>query len=389
MNNQTANQMIDRLRISFVSGEAFTEILENKDVYPFSFLRAKGLYKKQYKRAKAYSKQLQDGAKAAMGEPKREELRLPWEVRPGSRFWFYYLGAKTLEDVSGATAWRFNVPLRLGPLARIHFAQLGQVRARSECFYFPFGLAQVLTLDIGESLSLSDMIDLAIDLTGERMATVEWGETTEQQVKFNTLSKELFKRYRRFAIGEAVVDGLTSARPFTISTVVKGAEEFADSNKIAEGGIIHRSLEGLVSRIDNWKDFSPLPSLEERRLPLGLAQSSDFLYGNRRGRAVWFPRRFQPDNSGGSMACYHRNLVLAAALVEMVCLFCRKSNQIIKSGGDLGPTHRSVLRLAAQNLANLYQGENSSYRTNSAKHHIDKSPWFEDVNEIWSRFDLA
>lgn len=166
-----------------------------------------------------------------------------------------------------------------------------------------------------------------------------------------------------------------------------GADGFDPMQAVAENSEVHRALEGLAHWQKTWRD-DQLSPLEKNRIPIRGGPPSHLVYGRRQGRVIWFPVHFSRAHpSSRSLSCYHRNIAMATLQVESLLTHCRIA--AAQTGRGLAGPLRDCAQHAAEILGRMHAGLGSTYRTATARVHVDQSAAKQDLNTTRQYFGLA
>jgi hypothetical protein len=338
------------------------------------------------------------------------QLNPPWPKPAGQLFWARYLESSSLDNLSGGQAWRALVPLRAKfPCAVTPGQWLAnvpvpvEVTALPEAFIYPHGVAFVLTFVArvlrtnppGPGLSLFDAVELAFKIRLDRFgvawkgdaglfSAVQW-PAGAGEMKLQELADKALAAVRTAAYGPAAPGSAPVIDPFTICTVVRGsgvdpAQPVDDDTR--------RALEAVTGWSLDWRT-DPLPDLATRRIETKTALPN-VLYGRRKARAVWFPKRFTDPNEPPSISCYHRNLTFASLQIESLSGLAAATVAELLSNSQLDSGLRDCARQAGGALARLYSGggpQKKSYRSMSPRVQIEQNGFVADINRV--RQDLS
>jgi hypothetical protein len=184
----------------------------------------------------------------------------------------------------------------------------------------------------------------------------------------------------------AVGDTL-SVEPFTILTFLRGRG--AGEQPVAEGGDVHRALEGATRWSATWRK-DQLPPLAANIVDSRRAPAAHLIYGRRSGRAVWFPTSFDEDgevvkNSPAALHCYDRNLMFATVQALALCGLAVSTGARLAAKCALEPTNVECAKLACGILGRLYGGANT-YRSGSVKSQIDR--YVSEIDGLRKNFSM-
>ncbi|NNJ11631.1 hypothetical protein EKD04_014950 [Chloroflexales bacterium ZM16-3] len=372
-----APPQIHDFRLSMIWAETNLDLLgESPPATPFSFLERSWSYIERFD-------QLAQGD----GQPNDQGLVLPWPRLGKHFFWTFYLEAAKLATITGNQAWKALVPIRKRDVTRLQAAWLPE-RVYTEAFLYPFGLVFVITTQSTASRSLDDTVDAAFMARRTGRVEAQLDDTgPSQSLSLDDVATEKLRALRLQVFGPTASPSLMSSEPFTIATIVQGSD-IDPTTALVEGDNIHRGLESMA----NWRQLGPydvLPPLDEVRVQVRRSPPGDILYGRPRGRVIWFPRVFtQEDRRAKSLACYHRNLVLASIQTESL-------RGLISAFIKLEPRNRllpepilNCARQAAGILTRLYFGK-KTYRSGSIRAQIEQDGFLEDLKAARDYFSMG
>lgn len=322
----------------------------------------------------------------------------PWTPRTkGVHFWTYYTGGKTNTNVTGTLAWQKVIPfwaalpLQLSPDPRLSLPLF-------ELFFYPHGIALGITVTWKDEAgaSLESAAEAAFQLRVGRQFRVQWQgnefyrevfwpEKSDASLSLDRLAEHGLSAARALAYGRDAEPGqLTSPEPFSVFAVLEGKD--VDLSKAVEAnGSIQKALHALT----HWqkaREGAAALAFDDK-VSVGLGEESgvaDVLYGQRRGRAIWYPSRFtsrDPDILFG-LQCYHRNLFFASLQTESLCGYARRIMESIRAGKSLSVYQRELASKAGGNLGLLYGAHRDTYRSFSPRRQMEQNGWVEDVSEM-------
>jgi hypothetical protein len=367
---------IQDVRFSFIWVETAPDLLADPvpSDAPLAFLRRRWTYAQEFDRV------IQGGA-GSVG------LALPWPVRAGRQFfWAYYLEKPIPGDLTGDQAWNALVPFR-GKVPAKAQAPWPPEQLFLEAFFYPHGLAFVLTARCCDQLTLQQVVEKAFEMRRTGKFQVKWDNGGVETLSLDMFADKALAALRQVAFGPAAPPGAGPLKPFTIVTVVKGTG-VDPAVPTPDGGEIHRALEAMTSWRPTWM-YDKLTEIAAASLRIRTAPPSHVLYGRARGRAVWFPALFIPGAEAfHSLACYHRNLVFASLQVESLGNLASETAKQLRQGMSLSAAHRECAQQAAGILGRLYAGA-SSYRSWSPRAQIEQNDLVADVNEVRDFFNMG
>jgi hypothetical protein len=252
-----------------------------------------------------------------------------------------------------------------------------------EGFFYPHGASLVITL----TCDVPRALDAAV-AEAQRATRSPLYRVTGQTCTLKELAGQARAALYRLALGpETAARSLRDSEPFSVATVVRGSGVDPEAAPV-EGAEIHRALDALATWNRYWRK-APVPSLAKRCLEIKNSPAGHVLYGSRRGRVVWFPALFtEPAGGLRSLACYHRNLVLATMQVESLTGLAVESKEQLEEGGWVSPLHRECARHGVDLLGRLYGGV-GTYRSCSPRAQLEQNELVGDVNWLRDRFDRA
>jgi hypothetical protein len=368
---------INDLRITFLWTRTYLDLLRSDDpqAFPYGFLAQSYAYKEQVQTLLSSS-------------PIASGLTLPWPRLAGQFFWTRYLGGRTPEP---KLAWEKLVPLRARPRATLR-VDAPDIRVGTEAYYYPFGIVLAVTLYLRRDLSLDQAVTLALEWMKQENVSLVAGTGVIAAGHLRSVALECLDALCADALGGKSQDAETTTDPLTIATIVRGAavDPAVPFKNHPEKEDIQHFLEGLTHWQPNWATVA-LPSLDDPGVLLDISgqcsSPGDVLYAGKsqksRGRVVWFPGRFTLSSERlRSLACYHRNLLMATAHVESLAHFVGKAvtaypNQTYKNR----PNVRSCVENAVLLLKDLYDGV-GTYRSWSLRKQIKDSAWLPAINMV-------
>jgi hypothetical protein len=286
--------------------------------------------------------------------------------------------------VRGALAWKSLVPLRKKVPFKVQAPWL-QGRVFLEGFFYPHGVALVITAESEETLTLADAKTLSFNLRQDGSYLVE-ANGAQQQLPLGSLADQAMAHLCAEALGPQAPAALLGA-PFSIWTVIRG-EGVDPKQPVAYGGDVHTLLESVTTwnaKLNN-ANLSQLDAQHCAQLRTNRA-AGDLLYAQDKARAVWFPNTFTlTPGKKPTLGCYHRNLVYATMQVESLGRFVRETAKEIKQPGDanlLPLPHKYCSQRAAGILTRfLKAGEDETYRSGSVELHIRQNNFIPDINKL-------
>jgi hypothetical protein len=363
------------MRLSFIWTETVLNLVGDRipDDAPCSFLGRFSGYEPRFE--------------GASGHGEADGLQLPWPGPVGQLFWTYYLEGHRPGDVSGTQAWKALVPFRHKAPLTVEAPWLPR-RLLLEAFYYPHGLAFIVTASCSVRLALDEAIDMAFKVRRGEQFEAQWEGEAPKRFSLDGLAGWAAAKLRAAAFGSQVRPEASSVTPFTVVTVVRASGVDPDVPTPGNGEV-HRALEALTGWRLTWR-HDRIPDLADASLRIvRTAPASHVLYAGKRGRAVWFPGLFTLSRSSvRSLACYHRNLVLASAQVESLGGLVAESGDWLRRGNELPPTQSECARHASGILGRLFGGKPGTYRSYSTRTQIEQNDLMEIVNEVRDHFGM-
>jgi hypothetical protein len=327
-------------------------------------------------------------AEVPAGAP--ESLALPWPApRAAQRFWRAYLNVgrgRMLTAVEGADAWKQLVPLR-GPLPCEITIPDQRVRVTAEGFYYPHGIALAVTVSglwPDAPRELPDVTTLLHELVaGDRPVLVEWtGAAGPASTSLDDFATQALTWLRESAFGAGAQPGIAVNRPYSVTSFVR-LNQVDPTVATPDQGPVHRTLEAVTAWLPDWT-INQLPPLASRCAAIRPAPPSHVCYAGAHGHAIWFPA---PAVAGRrTLSCYHRNQLFAALQVESLSEMLRRVDQQLTAGGALSPAADQCAKLAAGIVGRLYGGVDDTYRSGSARQHIERRGFVDAVNSMRTRY---
>jgi hypothetical protein len=305
-------------------------------------------------------------------------LSLPWPGPGQMTFWHYYMN--NLSKVDGAKAWKRLVPLRRRLTSRIEadwFRMRGELRFFLEAFLYPHGQALLATavLDPKDSapLSVEEARALAFKIRFEKLRYSTDGQTWESQL-LNKVSDQCLAELRTTALGPDSSPAKSRKPPFSVVTVVQGSSSDLDA-KAQDDKELRKKLWALT-KWNRYFERVELPSFDDVNLrPIQKdSPASHVLYGDERGRVIWFPVYFSDrteEPPPHKLGHYHRNLVFCCLQVESLGALVSITAEKMKADRDSVSNDTRVMgRTAAHLLSQLHGGAKDIYQSWSARAQI-------------------
>jgi len=369
------NIHIDKFRLTCVWTDLLApSIATMPDDAPMAFLRRRSSYEDLFAL-------LREGR--ATGQP---SLSLPWKAMSRQRFWTFYAEETEAQSVTPQQAWKLLIPVRVTDVFD-SLTDQPDVYATQEGFIFPFGTAYVLSFYIEPKSLLEGAVDRAIELRHERVHTVA-GEGA--RVDILTLARRSLGRLREIVLGPAAATTAASQWPITRldpRTLVSFSQASGTEllMPLAANLDLQRALVGMTRLSRSWR-IDALPPLTKALVSQTSRQPLEHaMLANDRGRCVWQPHDIQSDPVGAKRSnCYHRNLVFATLQVQsLLGLMSYAAKSRDKGVVVAGPTE-DCIRYAAGLLGRIYGGADATYRTTSARRHIEDSGMKDIVDQVRS-----
>jgi hypothetical protein len=367
---------VQDMRLSFIWVETALDRLGSQPPAgaPYAFLGRRFSYAERFD-------QVKKGADEAGLEP-------PWRQAGKQFFWTYYLEGRPPGDANGDLAWKGLVPFRKKIAVQAQ-PPWPEARMTQEAFFYPHGLAWVLTVRFSGDLDLKQAVKKAFEVRRTGKFAVKWNAAeAEELLSLDKWAEKMVADLRQAAWGAQSPAGIPSATPFSVVTVVQGSGVKPDLPALQSDKLVQRALEALTAWRPTW-EHDELAGLPEPSLHIRPAPASHILYGRSRGRAVWFPALFATGAGDfHSLACYHRNLVLVSLQVESLGRLAAETAKLIRAGTALSAPQNDCARRAAGILGRLYAGDPSTYRSWSPRAQIDQNDLIADIDEVRTFFGM-
>jgi len=374
-----SSPIVNDLRITFIWTGTYFDLLEHEpEALPHGFLAHSHAYKAQLRALLAPSE-----------IPSR--LTLPWRTVAGQLFWTRYFGEQFPGHIRPALAWEMLVPLRARPRVTLRPCS-PNTRVQTEAYCYPFGNALAVTLHLRGDLSLDDAVTRAHFGARDEMFDMMAGSQIVGQGHLRTVAQKCVEALCIDALGDVSRNAGMTSDPLTIATVVRGGnvDPALPLHDHPQGNDIQHFLEGLADWQPNWKTIA-LPALSNPGVLLDVSgkrsSPGDLLYAGKsrksRGRVVWFPGRFTLSAARlSSLACYHRNLLMATAHAESLCRFLERIvAQFPNRAYRNRPNVEWCTRRAATILKDLYDGSRT-YRSWSLREQLYDSDCIPAINTV-------
>ena len=324
----------------------------------------------------------------AMSTIPDKALNLPWTEHQNQRFWQDYFETRKLENINEKKAWRCLMPLRYSPFVKVDTAEKPGHRVVAEGFYYPHGVAVIITFFIDNDLLLESMVDAAVEARNNQY-NVTWlrlEQEIQERLPLKKLADNFFEHMRGTMFSKTDLSTLPLNDPFTIATVINAKEPLQD---IMANNELHKSLEGLCTLHNLWEKNQLHPLNESTNFQLKVpSPKSHVVYGLKRSRAIWFPGYFEKhskDRKIRILGSYHRNLTLVSLQVESLAALIQYIAGLLRQGKGLSPELEYLSKHAVETLGRLYAGAHT-YRTWSA--HMQISQHRDAINKVRDHFGL-
>jgi len=254
-----------------------------------------------------------------------------------------------------------------------------------EGYFYRHGVATMVTLRIRNCASLNKTLEKALLSRHAGTYKVTWNDGTQSSFSLSKLVKHYLDVLCTQALGgEQGMGRDFSGNPFSVAAVIQGSKEY-ETVPVKQGNDIHKALESLVTWNKNWSKTNP-PQLEEKALPIKNDKGNHILYGDRQGRAVWFPLLFAPPSHGHKHAIgwYFRNLMLASMQTASLGAFLKYTTDQFQNGKTISGSQKHWASKAINALERLSQGQNT-YRTWSTHAQIEQNSFRETIDYLKSK----
>lgn len=382
---------VTSFRISLFWVEIHLDLLEHEqpEEAPMKFLGRPGNYASEFDDSQYFLR---------LGTPR--PLSSPWTPQTkGQHFWTRYSGGVTNANVRGITAWRKLIPFRA--VLPLHItSDLPLSYSLFELFFYPHGVAFAITFTWKKDVSvpLMEAVNSAFALRFDHHMKVlwdeerdglfegtQWLEAPETELSLDRFSESSLDIARELAYGKEATQGRrTALNPFSVITILNG-EDIDLTQAPESNGQIQKALHALT----NWQQVregaATLSMDENVRLRLGEeAGVADVFYGQRRGRAIWYPSRFLTSDKNilYGLQCYHRNIFFASLQTESLYGLAHAVADRLRVGGELSVYQRELSSRAGGSLGLLFGGHQDTYRSYSPPRHIQDNDWMEDINTL-------
>jgi hypothetical protein len=306
------------------------------------------------------------------------DVHLPWPGPWGQRFWMHYLGGVPPGQVTGAAAWNALVPFRE--------KTAGSVKARwlpgsvsHETYLYPHGLGFLLSVTFRprSPAALVPAVRTAFNARRDRTFALSL-DGAQKSLVSEALAGEVMDRARASLLPDQTLPTTRRWEPFTVLTVLSATG--ADPSKPPPPEVV-AALDAVTSWRRGW-DPANAPELKDgNRLPAGAP--GDLVYAGRQGRAVWFPRLFDPGREQHALGCFHRNLSLLSLTVASLSEMVRLADRLIQAGDDIPVRMLECLANAIRLLDDLKEGRRTStYRSHSPRHQIEHEEVLEPLSRV-------
>jgi hypothetical protein len=368
---------VSQFRLSMIWTEAFPFVLDGKANVADDrlFLGRSTQYVARFEREQRLIRQAPYRRNLPGGD-----LHLPWPGPWGQRFWMHYLGGMPPGQVEGTSAWNALVPFREKTPGSVNARWLpGSVS--HETFLYPHGLGFILNVMFRPRgpVSLTRAIQSAFAARRDRTFSLSLDGTRRSLVS-EALAADMMDRARAALSSDQAPTRFRKWEPFCVLTVISATG--ADSRKPPPPDVV-AALDAATSWRRGWDLASPPLLGEDNRLPAGAP--GDLVYAGWQGRAVWFPRLFDPGREQHALGCFHRNLALLSLTVASLSALVLMTDRLIKAGDDIPVRMHECVANAVRLLDDLKEGRRAStYRSHSPRHQMEHDNVLEAVTSVKS-----
>lgn len=299
-----------------------------------------------------------------------------------NNFWYYYLGKRFPDELSGDQAWQLSVPLRtpLAFRARLPDFPGGKI---FDAFFYPHGIAFVCTLIFRPHQTLAETVDRITEARRARLFQVKRERNPPRRLSLDELAQVALDDLRRQVLGADLTRRVPLSEPFTIATIVMGEMARAQPPQPIENrSAIHQALHGLCSFNPTWhEEKQGLPELKDCSASVKLMPDDHLVYGFERHRVVWFPAHFtNPFPRHHKLGCYHRNLVILSLQTEMLGRLVKLFASHLDTHELAPPALLNLVENGASILSRLRGGVADTYQSWSARRQIELDGVSEALN---------
>ena len=314
-------------------------------------------------------------------------LQRPWprgrsSQGPSSRFWYYYLGKKDLQNISPSRAWERLVPLRTGAQHLVCTSD-PDIRLNLESYAYPHGNGTIATITLCGANTLPDAVDRVL------RARVSWsyappeGKPAADPALIRALLETSAGRSRA-SRGE-FTNGATEfyGNPFSLTTVIR-ASGVDPTVALEDGGDIHKALEGWSSLRETWRVDDPA-SLKNEQIQTKRRAKGTMLFSARDSRVLWFPERStyrSHTRPPHALGCLHRNFTHAAMQVQSLLGLAAWAQGYLVGGGNLSADGDDAVRNCALVLGLLYGAVADIYQSRTVQSQISDSQLIPTINKL-------
>jgi hypothetical protein len=309
-----------------------------------------------------------------------------WYPSQKSAFWCHYLGSKALDGVPAKAAWEAMVPFRLmaSPVT-VAPTDLGE-RVIVDAYGYSYGIGVAVTIHTQQraSASLDDWQARLRDLRFQPVHRIDSNDGRGvRSVILEDMLGELLEGYRR-AYYEQARTPIRSYEPISIVNLVQASG--GNPAKVVDESL-QRRLHAVTAWPADWENaiLPPLGSYPAF-LPIRTRNqvAGDALYAAARGRTIWRPALFAPqDPADGprkrhTLSCLGHNLVASSVQAEYLRLFALG---YASSAIALKRVDRPIARKAGSLLASLHNGT-GTYRSSSVRAALEDASSLKEVNAL-------
>jgi hypothetical protein len=311
-----------------------------------------------------------------------QKITVPWQRTEDNYFWQTYFEARNYKQAPVNFYRKYLIPLREKPEIDVVVSQQ-PIKFFPEYFYFPMGIAFVLTLKFFlDDLPLDLLVDKTIEIRKDPILDVKWQDGTSGRFKMNNLGNCAIKKQLNMMFSQ--LPDLRQVEPFSQFTVIQGKGQLEKA--INEDVEIQRRLFALTRSSTTWR-IDSVPSFISTGRTNESWPPSHALYYSKRGQVIWQPSRFNEQKRDfSSLTCYSRNQLYCALMVEAMGSYLHEYAALMNEDPKLISSlleGERCARLAATLMGRIYGGSDSTYTSRLSKQHIDSQPgWVESINQV-------
>jgi hypothetical protein len=302
------------------------------------------------------------------------------------RYWLYCLKVNSLRKADPNKVCDLLMPAFVSSFIKINLSAGLPARATLTGYCWPHCQAVVLNLFVEANQSLKEVVEQGISLRHKPHYSINPGSPDE--FNLGKLLDLAMVKLHKITLGSESEPGMTGDL-FSIVTFIKGIG-VEPGIKFALNSQLHKALYGLSTWSPLWEAVE-LQNYDQTITPIKNKEiPGHVLCHSSHGRVVWLPGYFGPDFDELRPAGeYHSNLTTLTLQVESLGALVKQAAAKYAAKEVVSPFYEEYSRSAAVNLSLFYGGNQSVYRSASARDQIKENDLIPSINAVRHHFPIA